>query len=72
MIILTTEQADQVRGPTTAGSALDPVPLADGQTFVLPESVLQDPAHSMHHAFLETLPRRTINPSEWPAPESID
>lgn len=67
MIILTPSEADQVRGPTNGG-ALDPIPLADGVTYVLPEAVLTDPAHAQHHAFLGGLPQREIAPEEWPAP----
>lgn len=45
-IILTKEEADKVRGITTPGHALDPVPLADGVSFILPLEVLSDPAHA--------------------------
>ena len=45
-IILTKEEADKVRGITTPGHALDPVPLADGASFILPLEVLSDPAHA--------------------------
>ena len=65
MIILTAQQADDVRGPTSDGCALSPVPLADGVTFVLPETVLDDPAHQQHHEALALLPRREIEPEEW-------
>jgi membrane-bound inhibitor of C-type lysozyme len=56
MIILTAPQAAAVRGETSAGAALDPVALADGVTFVLPEKVLSDPAHAARHALLAALP----------------
>jgi hypothetical protein len=65
MIILTQEQADTVRGPTGPLAALDPVPLANGTEWVLPESVLTAPEHQMHHALLDTLPKREIAPNEW-------
>lgn len=55
MIHLTAEEADQVRGPTSPMHALMPRKLKDG-TYVLPESVLDDPAHIMHHDFLQTMP----------------
>lgn len=67
MIILTASQADQVRGETGAGAALDPVALADGVTFALPEAVLSDPAHASRYEFLSGLPTREIAPNEWPA-----
>lgn len=55
MIILTANQADQVRGLTVKGHALAPRPLANG-TFALPVSVLTDPAHAKRWALLKTLP----------------
>ena len=58
MIILTREQANRVRGLTTSGHALVPIPLADGR-FALPESVLADPEHARYHAGLAALPRVT-------------
>lgn len=68
MIILTEPQAEQVAGPTSDGSELRPMPLANGTTYVLPPEVLADPAHAEHHAFLSTLPVRDILPEEWPQP----
>lgn len=70
MIILTAAEADAMRGPTAPGAALDPVPLADGVTYVLPVAVLDDPAHAMHHAALAALPRREVAAEEWPASQS--
>lgn len=70
MIILTEQQADAVRGPTAPGAALDPIPLADGMSWVLPEAVLVDPAHATRHAWLAGLPVREVAPEEWPAPAS--
>lgn len=67
MIILTPEQAEAVRGESSPGAMLDPVPLADG-SFVLPEAVLGDTAHAARFALLVTLPRRPVHPSEFPAP----
>ena len=68
MIILTAEQADHVRGMDTPGAALMPALLADGVTYVLPESVLTDPAHVAKHDYLAALPVRNVADSEWPAP----
>lgn len=69
MIILTQEEAEAVRGETHKGAALDPVPLANGTEWVLPEAVLTDPAHQAWWEHLETLPRRTVHASEWPEAE---
>lgn len=65
MIILNQAQADQVRGPTVEGYELNPIALTDGETFVLPEAVLSDPAHALRHAFLASLPTREIEANEW-------
>lgn len=54
MIILTSTDADQVRGLTMKGHALAPRPMVDGN-FALPETVLNDPAHQSKRAFLATL-----------------
>lgn len=69
MIVLTAEQAEEVRGPTATGAALEPVALADGVTFVLPEAVLDDPAHAGRRDYLASLPRRNIAQNEWPQSE---
>jgi len=65
VIILNASEADQVRGETTDGAALDPIKLADGVTFVLPEAVLTDPAHESKRAFLATLPMRVVGANEY-------
>lgn len=67
MIVLTAAEVAQVQGPTAPGAALDPVPLASGVEWVLPTSVLTDPAHLARRGLLTGLPRRTIAPEEWPA-----
>lgn len=64
MIILTSAQADEVRGETTPGYMLEPVALLDG-SFVLPESVLTDPAHEPKWAVLSALPTRAVDDSEF-------
>ncbi len=56
MIILTRAQANRVRGLSTEGHALAPVPLANG-TFALPETVLDDPAHARYRNILNQLPK---------------
>lgn len=65
MIILTAQQADAVRGPTSNQAALMPVKLVGG-AYVLPEEVLSDPNHKVHYDFLSPLPKREVLPSEWP------
>jgi len=66
MIILTTSEAAAVRGPTGPGAALDPLPLVDDTSWVLPQAVLADPAHTVHHAMLAALPLSEVAPEEWP------
>lgn len=65
-IILTTTEADAVRGESSPGAWLAPVPLADGVTLVLPERVLSDPAHESKWPLLSGRPQRTVAPEEWP------
>lgn len=65
MIILTSAEADKVRGrsPSKSYAALDPVPLKDG-TYMLHEDVLADPAHADVAAFLGGLPKvKDVNPT---------
>ena len=66
-IILDTAGAAEVRGPTEAGHALEPVPLADGVSFVLPAEVLDDPAHAVRHGLLAQAPLRVVGEAEWVA-----
>lgn len=68
MIILNAAQAAHVRGNTAAGAALNPVVLANGTEHVLPEDVLDDPAHIQHRSYLLALPQRDILPNEWAIP----
>lgn len=65
VIILTAQQAARVRGrsPTSPYAAIDPVPLRDG-TFMVSESVLNDPAHADVAAFLKTLPTATVTAAD--------
>lgn len=60
MIILTASQANTVRGNTSVGAALDPILHPDNVRYCLPEAVLSDPAHAVHHAFLSILPTETV------------
>ena len=68
-IVLTKHQAAAIRGETVEGHKLDPMPLADGETFVLPETVLHDPAHTYRHVGLRKKLCREVGPEEWPAGE---
>lgn len=65
MIILTQEEAEAVRGQGAPGSRLEPVALADGVTWVLPEAVLSDPAYETQRATLSALPTRAVDPAEY-------
>lgn len=61
-LILTTEQADTVRGEASPGYLLAPVELADG-TYCLPTRVLDEPGYSLHFELLAALPRaETVTP----------
>lgn len=64
MIILTSEQAAKVRGETYNGARLEPVHISSG-LFVLPESVMNDANHAIHHSFLSGMPKRDVADSEW-------
>ena len=64
VLILTPELAEQVRGSSAGGAALEPRPLADG-TFALPARVLADPAHAERHATLRHLPTREAAECAW-------
>lgn len=63
-IRLTASDADLVRGETSPGAWLVPVPLADGTTHILPERVLWDPAHAAAVPRLSGLPRQAFLPHE--------
>jgi len=59
MIILTSTQANRVRGLVIPGHALAPIPLANGM-FALPEQVLDDPVFAGFRNVLAALPRREV------------
>lgn len=71
-IILTSTQADHVRGSTGPTSALHPVVLASGTEWVLPVAVLADPDHAIHHDYLSALTQREVAANEWPEPEELE
>lgn len=56
-IVLTAEQADEVRGVSSASelTALEPQPLTDGR-FYLGAAVLDDPSHAEHRDLLASCP----------------
>jgi hypothetical protein len=58
-IVLSSEQAAQVRGKSPPFAALEPVAVNDGR-FVLPVAVLEDPAHAKDIPFLATLPQALL------------
>ncbi len=60
-VVLTAEIAAKIAGGSKrrAYAKLEPVPLADG-TFMLPVTVLDDPAHADVRADLATLPRAAV------------
>jgi len=55
MILLTEAQANAIRGETSPGHRLDPVQVVEG--WVLPETVLDDPAHALLASTLRAFPR---------------
>ena len=68
IIILTADQAANVRGEPVAGHALEPRPLADG-TFGLSVTVLSDPFFVDFHDVLAALPQEDSTTITW-APEN--
>lgn len=66
-IILTAEQADQVRGPSASDpwATLDPVERQGGK-FILGLRVLTDPAHEAHWEFLGALPQLDTSDPAFP------
>ncbi len=63
-IIMTSAQADAVRGETTRGHVLVPFELKDGN-FVLPSDCLIDPAHASKAATLNARTKRDVVESEF-------
>lgn len=57
-IVMTQAEADAVRGETSPGHSLSPVPTLDGK-YALPVRVLSDPAHASKHALLLTYEQAT-------------
>lgn len=67
-IILTTEQAQTVRGTYNEIASLEPVPIGDGRYF-LPLAVLEDENFTAVHMELASLPVETIELPEPAEPE---
>jgi hypothetical protein len=71
MIILTPEQAEQVTGEWH-GQAIQPVLLANGFEYVLPESCLYNTEYPKEiRDLLFTFPTREVNPIEFPQTEVL-
>ena len=68
-IIMTPTQAAQIRGTTAPGYALNPILIPSGE-YVLPASVLDDPAHALRRDVLLVLPQREVAGDEFPPPIS--
>jgi hypothetical protein len=66
-ILLTAEQADTVRGPSSSApsAALAPVE-RQGGVFILGVEVLGDPAHEAHEALLGGLPQKDSGAPDFP------
>ena len=62
-IVLTNEEAAQVRGPALPPYALEPIE-RQGGAFILPVDVLDHPAYAMHAELLVALPQMdSVDPS---------
>lgn len=70
-IILTSEQADAVRGPTMPPAALNPIERADG-AYILNVAVLTDPAHALHADFLAGLPQMDSSDPGFPGEIEVE
>ena len=68
MIILTKEQAESVRG-VYGDQELNPIELANGNEWVLPEDVIENEAFNEVKEILQSLPIREVNDDEFIQPE---
>jgi hypothetical protein len=66
-ILLTSTEADSVRGLSTPSAALNPIE-REGGVFLLGVEVLDDPAHKAHLDVLAKLPQKDIEDPDF-APE---
>ena len=65
-IVLTSDEAAQVRGPALPPYALEPIERLGG-VFILPADVLDHPAYAMHAEFLAALPQMDSADPSFPA-----
>ncbi len=65
-IILTADEAADVRGPASPPYTLAPIERLGG-AFILPADVLDHPAYAMHAGFLAALPRLDSDDPSFPA-----
>lgn len=65
-IVLTNEEAAQVRGPALPPYALEPIE-RQGGVFILPAGVLDHPAYEMHAELLAALPQMDSADPSFPA-----
>lgn len=72
-ILLTAEQADHVRGPSTVApsAALEPIE-RQGRVFILGVVVLTDPAHAALHDYLEALPQLDSDDPAFPGADTVE
>lgn len=56
MMILSADEAKQVRGPSGPMASIEPVALTDGR-FILGDEVLDDPAHAKFRDMLGKMPK---------------
>jgi hypothetical protein len=68
-ILLTSAEADQVRGPsaTNPAASLNPIE-RQGDVFILGVNVLSDPAHEAHWEYLGALPQMDSDDPAFPGP----
>lgn len=67
-LLLDAATAAAVRGATSPGYGLDPVPLLDGSAWILPAICATAPEHQMHREVLATMPVRAVADAEWQPP----
>lgn len=62
-------EGEQPPIPLSSGHAINPRPLADGETYVVQASLKENPDFVDVHEALAGLPEREIAPEEWPQAE---
>lgn len=67
-IMMTSAEADQVRGPSATDPSAVLMPVErQGGAFILGVEVLADPAHAAHKDFLDGLPKKDSADADFPA-----